>query len=121
MHTQAHFKKVLSNRPIKPGLEDLKNSKEGLCEERIIIAGQNKSEPWTIKVLDIVLQHLKKGKSRDPNDLSNEIFHIDNAGDDLKNAILVLLNKIKNQGVFPQAFKACNISSKMHSRQDDLQ
>ena len=61
--------------------------------------------------MDIVLQHLKKGKSRDPNDLSNEIFHIDNAGDDLKNAILVLLYKIKVQAVFPQAFEGCNINS----------
>ena len=29
------------------------------------------------KELDVVPKHLKKGKSRDPNDHSNEIFHID--------------------------------------------
>ena len=111
MHTLAHYKKVLSNRPIKPGLEGLQEAKEELCQERIKAARHNKSEPWTKENLDVVLKYLKKGKSRDPNDHSSKIFHIDNAGEDLKNAILVLLNKVKYQGVFPQAFEACNITS----------
>ena len=108
--TLEHFKNVLGNRPIKKGLEDLKKEKENLCETRIELARLNKSKPWTMENLDAVLLHLKKGKSRDPNDNSNELFHSDTAGPDLKNAILVLMNKIKDQGIYPQQLEACNIS-----------
>ena len=33
------------------------------------------------------------------------------AGDDLKSALLVIMNKIKDQLTYPQALEACNISS----------
>ena len=41
--------------------------KDELFELRIQIAGNNKSLPWTMKVLEAVLENLKEGKSRDPN------------------------------------------------------
>ena len=50
-------------------------------------------------------------KSRDLNGHLNEIFHIDLAGEDLKNAILVLMNKIKEQLNYPHNFEPCNITS----------
>ena len=71
MHTLAHYKKVLSNRPMKQGLEGLQEAKEELCQERIKAARRNKSEPWTKENLDVLLKYLKKVKSRDPNDHLN--------------------------------------------------
>ena len=67
-HTPNHYKNVLSNRTIKPELNNLQTNKEDLCEERIEIAKNNKSKPWTKEDLTIVLKYLKSGKSRDPND-----------------------------------------------------
>ena len=58
-----------------------------------------------------MLKHLKKGKSRDPNDHINDLYNSDNAGTDLKHALIVLMNKIKEQLVYPHDLEACNISS----------
>jgi hypothetical protein len=61
--------------------------------------------------LEVVLRQLKNNKSRDPMELSNELFKPDNAGSDLKLAVLKMSNKIKKQQVFPKAFSLCNITS----------
>ena len=110
-HTLNHYKNVLSNRTIKPELKTLQTNKDDLCKERIEIAKNNKYKPWTKEDLTIVLKYLKSGKSRDPNDHANELYHIDTAGQDFQDALLVLMNKIKDQLVYPQAFETCNISS----------
>ena len=60
--------------------------------------------------LKVVRKHLKKGKSRDPKDHYNEIFHSDTAGNYLQNGIIVIMNKIKDQGIYPQELQSCNIS-----------
>ena len=96
---------------IKPGRESLQAAKETLLKERIDLAKTNKSEPWTKEDLETVLQHLKKNKSRDPNNHANEIFHIEAYGKDLIDALLVIMNKIKEQLCYPQALETCYISS----------
>ena len=78
---------------------------------RLEAAKKNKTAPWTIKHLEVVLKYLKKNKSRDPLGFSNEIFKTDVAGDDLKLAILKLVNKIKNDQIYPEALELCSISS----------
>ena len=55
--------------------------------------------------LKTVLKHLKKGKSRDPNDHANELYHIENSGDDLRSALLVLMSKIKEQLIYPKVLE----------------
>ena len=67
---------------------------------------------WTMGELDIVLEHLKKDTSRDPHGYANEIFKPKVNGNDLKNAIIILMNMIKKEQVIPEALKACNIPSK---------
>ena len=82
-----------------------------MCKERINGAEQTKTPPWTLDDLELVLKHLKKNKSQDPFGLPNEIFHADIAGDDLKLAILKLMNRIKTEQNFPEILEICNISS----------
>lgn len=94
-----------------PELSELQDKKEELCMERIELAKLKKSDPWTKSDLENILKYLKKGKSRDPNRHVNEICHIDLTREDLKNAILVLMNKIKEQLNYPHDFEACNITS----------
>ena len=64
-----------------------------------------------MKQLDNVLKNLKKQKSRDPLGFANDIFRPEVAGDDLKLATLKLMNKIKDEQIFPKCLELCNISS----------
>ena len=89
------YQERLRNRPIKEGMEEIKDAKENLAENLMEEAKLNKTDPWTLSDLDNVLQRLKKNKSRDPNGLANEIFKPDVAGSDLKLAILKLMNRIR--------------------------
>ena len=111
IHLLNHYGKVLANRLIIPELTNLKTDKEKLCELRVEKAKNNKSEPWTKYDLEEALKSLKKGKSRVLNDMCNELFSSEHTGSDLKMATLVLMNKIKEQLVYPHALKACNITS----------
>ena len=110
-HILNHYKKVLSNRPINKKHEELQKDKEDLCNKRIEEAKLNKSDPWKMEDLEKVLKYLKKKKSRDPNDLSNELFHYETAGADMKIAILHIMNKIKDDLEIPKALEKCNITS----------
>ena len=105
------YEKRLENRPMKSDLEEIRKSKEKLAEKLMEVAKENKSPDWTSKDLYKVLEQLKNNKSRDPYGLANEIFRNDVAGSDLKKAILLLMNRIKSEQVFPQALEYCNISS----------
>ena len=83
----------------------------------------NLTPPWTMSNLEKVLKHLKKDKSRYSrySRYSNEIFRPEVAGDDLQLAILKLMNKIKQEQIYPDCLEICNISSiwkKKGSRND---
>ena len=74
-----------------------------------------------MKHLEIVLKKLKKNKSRDPLGLCNELFRPEVAGDNLKKVILKLMNRIKQDQIYPECLQLCNISSiwkKKASRSD---
>ena len=105
------YAKRLENRPMKNELKEIKEMKETLADKVMEIAKRNKTPDWTIKDLCKVLNHLKNDKSRDPHGLANELFKNDVAGDDLKLALLTLMNRIKSEQVFPNALEYCNISS----------
>ena len=70
-----------------------------------------KTPPWTLSDLEKVLKSLKKQKSRDPHGLANDLFRPGVAGDDLKLAVLKLMNMIKNHQTYPRCLELCNISS----------
>ena len=105
------YKYRLRNREIKPELKELQKLKEDLFRERIKQSKQNKTPDWTMSDLNIVLNHLKKDASRDPHGFANEIFTPEVAGKDLKIALLILMNQIKDQQQIPDSMKLCNISS----------
>ena len=56
----------LRSRPIKEEFENMKGDKDELFELRMELASSNKSKPWTLDELEIVLKQLKEGKSMDP-------------------------------------------------------
>ena len=61
--------------------------------------------------LEAVLKKLKKQKCRDPYGLANDLFRPEVAGDDLKLAIINLMNKIKEEQIYPECLEVCDISS----------
>ena len=105
------YKKRLENRKIKDDLKNLQVDKEALCKLRLEKASQNKTPPWTMKHLETVLKYLKKNKSRDPFGYANDIFHINVAGEDLKKAILMMMNRIKSELIYPEVLEIYDISS----------
>ena len=57
------------------------------------------------------MKGLKARKSRDPNNIANELFDPKVAGEDLIEAILKLMNRIKSDLIYPDCLQLCNISS----------
>lgn len=117
--TEAAYKKLnvdtyknrLREREVKAGKEKMHEYNMELFELNRKIAKSNKTKPWTNKQVIKVLRSLKKGKSRDPWGLSNELFRPDVASSDLVEAITNLMNEIKRQGKVPEMLKLANISS----------
>ena len=72
--------------------------------------------------LDQALRQLKERKATDPTGLVNELFMINNIGDDLKKSILILMNKIKENVQDPKFMSMANITSlwKRKGTKDDI-
>ena len=105
------YSKRLETKPIRDDLKHIQDAKELLCTKLLEVAKSNKTAPWKMNQLEKVLKKLKRGKSRDPYGYCNELFMPEAAGDDLKNAILKMMNKIKEEQVFTESLELCNISS----------
>ena len=106
-----HYTNVFKSKDMKAGLEDIKNGREELCRARLKKAKETKSPPWSVDDVKCVLKHLKIGKSKDPYDIPNELFRLDNAGDDLILAITKLMNRIKKEQIFPKLMNTCNVTN----------
>ena len=78
--------------------------------KRLEHAKKNKTPPWEMEELLIVLKQLKNKKSRDPLGLANELFDPNTAVHDLLEAVLKLMNRIKSYQVFPDCLRLCNVS-----------
>ena len=109
--TVETFKERLKPWKIKDELHMYQMQREQLCDERLKEASENKTPPWDMEDVNTVLKQLKLNKSRDPLGLGNELFRPNNAGNDLKLAVLKMMNQIKDQQVVPEALKYCNITS----------
>ena len=64
----------LRDRPIRPDLVDIQEVKTKLFETILESCTKKRTQPWTLKELEKVLNSLKKEKCRDPNGLINELF-----------------------------------------------
>ena len=51
-----HYESMLKNCEMVPSLEYMQKEKEELCSRRIELAKLNKSEPWEMNELDVVLR-----------------------------------------------------------------
>ena len=113
----------LQHRKMTPELLRLKTLREELFQQRLNLSKCNKSPDWTMDDLDRVLKKLKGNKASDPTGLVNELFMWNNIGDDLKESILILMNKIKTNYKEPNFTSLANITSfwKRKGSKDDIE
>ena len=105
------FRYRLRHRPPQPGFENYLESQNELFKLRLGLAKENKSPPWVMKDLEDAIKELKTGKCRDPEGLIREVFKEDALGEDLKQSLLILFNKIKDNQKFPTFMQLVNISA----------
>ena len=106
------FEDRLKNKPINENLYNkMKKTKDDLCNLRFKFTKNNKTPDWTMKELNLVLKQLKNNKSRDPFGYINELFKNGVAGEDLKAAVLKLMNRIKSEQIYPKALEIANITA----------
>ena len=106
-----YYENLFEDLPIEEDYADMQIWKEKLCKMRLKLCAQEKTDPWTLEDLEIVLKGLKNGTSRDPFGNANELFQPKVAGHDMKLAIVKIVNKIKEQQKIPKCMQLCNITS----------
>ena len=105
------YKERLRPRQIHPKMKMAKSMRLKLIKLKLEMAKKSQSEPFQMDDLEIVLKNLKSGKSRDPKGISREIFQPSIIGSNLKQSLLTLFNKIKQQGTIPEFMKETCIST----------
>ena len=68
------------------------------------------SPDWTMLDLITVLKEIKAGKSRDSEGISKDIFYPSVVGENLKWSLLIMFNKLKQEGKIPSFMKKAIIS-----------
>ena len=105
------YQNRLRNRDMKEELMDAFFLKEELWISRMAELRNLKSVPWSKSQLRKALKSLKKNKTSDPNGMINELFMEECAGEDLEDALLSLLNGIKEYFLFPEYLLRENITT----------
>ena len=104
------LKERLRSRPSHPDLKEIHEVKEELFKLKLEKAKTKVSSDWTMKDLEDVLKQIQKGKSKDPEGISREVFHPSVIGENLKKSILIMFNLMKKQGTIPNFMKRAIIS-----------
>ena len=92
----------LRHRPIKPGLELLRDLKEELCQKRLELVKLVPIKKWCKDDLQKVLKKLKPNKSRDPHSLIIEIFKPGVIGTELEKSLLMMYNRVRDEYDIPE-------------------
>ena len=89
------YKDRLRSRPTRPDLKSHKIRRNKIFELKIQLAKTNKSPDFSMKQLESAIANLKNNKSRDPSGYINELFKKTVIGDNLKESLLLMMNKKK--------------------------
>ena len=106
-----HFKFGLRERPMLSKYLNYEQRTEEEFKSILLKTKQNILEDWTELDLDNVLKCIKLKQSQDSKGWANEIFSYKNIGNNLKESLLLLCNKIKNTLNIPSFFRETFISA----------
>ena len=104
------YKNRLRSRPIRPDLMSLKVRRK-IFQQKLKLAGSRRSKKWTMENLDRALADLKIDKSRDADGLINEIFKKDVIGGNLKESMLIMFNRLREEKLIPKFLNSPNITT----------
>ena len=99
----------LRNREMKSEYSDILELKTALWGERLRSLKVKHTPDWTLADLDSVIKSLKKNQTRDPSGLINELFLPGVMGQDMKSAIISLMNGVRQTGYFPPYMELADI------------
>ena len=105
------YKERLRTRPIRPDLKSMEDRKIKIFDLKMRLAETNNTKIWNMTKLDTALKDLKNNKTRDNDGLINEIFKKDSIGTNLKESLLKMFNKMKEEKVIPQFMNIANITT----------
>ena len=105
------YKDRLRKRPIRPDFSDMRFRRNKIFKLKMKVASKNKSRDWTMDDLNQALKNLKRNKSRDFEGYLNEIFKLDVIGNNLKESLLLMFNKLKQKQLVPIFLNYCNITT----------
>ena len=114
------YQNRLKNREIKPELFDLYVLKMELWLSRLEYLKETKTSCWKMNELEKVLKGLKNNKCMDPVGMINETFKEGAIGADLKEALLMLFNGIKENQFIPPIMTLANISTIYKNKESRL-
>ena len=84
---------------------------EKLVELKVNEARHNKSEPFTLSELESTLNNLNKGRARDPEGFCAELFQNNVMGESLKESLLIMLNKVREEGIVPDFMNVTSVTT----------
>ena len=117
--TLKHFENRMRKREVKDNVKESIDTSEKVFNMRVNETTNNKSPVFTMKELDTDLQKLKTGISKDPDSYIYELFKENTIGSDLKQSLLLMMNKIKQQMRVPEALRNASITI-LHKRKCKL-
>ena len=109
----------MRKRPVKEEVQEITKISKLLFEKRLMHAKSVGSPPFSMKELNSTLRKLTSGKSRDPDNLVCEIFKEGVIGGNLKESLLLMMNKIKTDTTVPQCLRTANITM-LHKKKSKL-
>ena len=105
------YKARLDHRIMKEQYRELEALKDELWELRLWKLKSSDFNPWSMEELRVISKELKNNQCRDPNSLISEIFKEGVIGNDLKVAILDMMNMILETFHIPDELLKADISS----------
>lgn len=100
-----HFQHRMRPRPMLNKFKKYETQINQKFESILLFTRENCFPDWTVNDLEIVLKSLKRSQSQDSMGFINEMFMLENVGDDLKISMVYLFNNIKNQNEIPYFFR----------------
>ena len=105
------YKDRLRRRPVRYDFADMRKRRDEILKLKLFLASHQKSRDWTIAELDEVLKNLKNKKSPDCEGYINEIFKQESIGENLKQSLLIMFNKLNQKQLIPEFMNICNITT----------
>ena len=101
----------LRKRPTHPLNLEGKHIRKKLLKLKLRIASRRKTPQFQMKDLEMVLRSLKNKKARGPEGLSRTIFKESTIGSNLKDSLLIMFNKLKENGEIPNFMRRANVTT----------